>query len=68
MPVQLVEELDDTDLAGNVTMRMQATFTVGTQTTPLQVSVAKTPSWAQDLITAIEAEAAGVNAVLGTNV
>jgi len=68
MPVQLVEQIDETDVAGNVTQYMSATFTVGQQSSPLTVRVLKTDTWADALIAAIEAEANGVRSVLAAPV
>jgi hypothetical protein len=68
MPVTLVEQLDDTDAAGNQTFRMQATFTVGTASSPMQVSVPMTGDWASALIAAIEDMGGKVNAVLSLGI
>lgn len=67
MPVQLVEQLDETDLAGNTTQYMQATFTVGEQSSPLVVRVPFTNEWVAELTSAIESEAQGVRAILSLN-
>jgi hypothetical protein len=67
MPVQLVEQLDETDVAGNTTQFMQATFTVGQQSSPLIVRVPFDNNWVANLTAAIEAEAQGVRTILDLN-
>jgi hypothetical protein len=68
MPVQLVEQIDEVDAAGNTQQFMRATFTVGDQGAPLTVQVPMTTSWPGDLIAAIESLAGGVTQVLGLGV
>ena len=67
MPVQLVEQIDDTDLAGNLHQFMQATFTVGDQSGPLIARVPLTPDWVSVLEAEIANRAAGVRQILGLN-